>query len=82
MSFNISIVVSLLMLVVPAAMAQSRSLEGTSWQLVKFQGGDGTTLTPDDRVMADGGIYGFEPFVSPKPKPEASSAGSAGHNRF
>ncbi len=24
-------------------------LTGTSWQLVKFQGGDGTTLTPDDR---------------------------------
>jgi heat shock protein HslJ len=28
----------------------SSSLEGTSWQLVKFQGGDGTTLTPDDRT--------------------------------
>jgi putative lipoprotein len=26
----------------------SSGLEGTSWQLVKFQGGDGTTLTPDD----------------------------------
>jgi para-nitrobenzyl esterase len=25
------------------------ALGGTSWQLVKFQGGDGTTLTPDDR---------------------------------
>jgi len=24
------------------------SLEGTSWRLVKFQGGDGTILTPDD----------------------------------
>jgi heat shock protein HslJ len=24
------------------------SLEGTSWKLVKFQGGDGATLTPDD----------------------------------
>lgn len=24
-------------------------LEGTSWQLVKFQGGDDTVLTPDDR---------------------------------
>ncbi|MGH9145711.1 MAG: META domain-containing protein [Vicinamibacterales bacterium] len=24
-------------------------LEGTSWQLVKFQGSDDTTLTPDDR---------------------------------
>ncbi len=25
-------------------------LAGTSWQLVKFQGGDDTTLTPDDRA--------------------------------
>jgi para-nitrobenzyl esterase len=24
-------------------------LEGTAWQLVKFQGGDGKTLAPDDR---------------------------------
>jgi para-nitrobenzyl esterase len=24
-------------------------LGGTSWQLVKFQGGDGTVLTPDDK---------------------------------
>jgi heat shock protein HslJ len=24
-------------------------LEGTSWQLVRFQGGDGATLTPDER---------------------------------
>ena len=27
----------------------SPSLAGTSWQLVKFQGSDGVTLTPDDR---------------------------------
>jgi heat shock protein HslJ len=26
------------------------ALAGTSWQLVKFQGSDGTTLTPDDRT--------------------------------
>lgn len=26
------------------------ALSGTSWQLVKFQGSDGTTLTPDDRT--------------------------------
>ena len=26
------------------------SLAGTSWQLVKFQGGDGTVLTPDDKT--------------------------------
>ena len=25
------------------------TLEGTSWQLVRFQGGDDTVLTPDDR---------------------------------
>jgi para-nitrobenzyl esterase len=25
------------------------ALDGTSWRLVKFQGGDGTTLKPDDR---------------------------------
>ena len=25
------------------------ALGGTSWQLVRFQGGDGTVLTPDDR---------------------------------
>ena len=25
-------------------------LEGTAWQLVEFKGGDGTTLTPDDRA--------------------------------
>lgn len=28
----------------------SPGLAGTSWQLVKFQGSDGTTLTPDDRA--------------------------------
>jgi para-nitrobenzyl esterase len=26
------------------------ALGGTSWQLVKFQGGDGKTLTPDDKT--------------------------------
>jgi para-nitrobenzyl esterase len=37
-------------------------LGGTSWQLVKFQGGNGTVLTPDDRskytvaFTADGGV--------------------------
>jgi len=28
--------------------SRSAALSGTSWQLVKFQGSDGTTLTPDD----------------------------------
>ena len=27
----------------------SAGLGGTSWQLVRFQGGDGTVLTPDDK---------------------------------
>jgi heat shock protein HslJ len=31
--------------------ASPPGLAGTSWQLVKFQGGDGATLTPDDRSM-------------------------------
>jgi para-nitrobenzyl esterase len=39
----------------------SPGLAGTSWQLVKFQGGDGTTLTPDDGAkytieFGDGGV--------------------------
>lgn len=33
----------------PTANASS-DLGGTSWQLVRFQGGDGTTLTPDDKA--------------------------------
>ena len=32
-----------------SAPSNSPSFAGTSWQLVKFQGSDGTTLTPDDR---------------------------------
>jgi para-nitrobenzyl esterase len=34
----------------PLAASSSSGLAGTSWQLVKFEGGDGTTLTPDDRA--------------------------------
>lgn len=36
----------------PQASAPSASpaLQGTSWQLVKFEGGDGKTLVPDDRT--------------------------------
>jgi para-nitrobenzyl esterase len=30
--------------------ADAPSLGGTTWQLVRFQGGDDTTLTPDDRT--------------------------------
>ena len=33
-----------------ASPAPAVSLGGTSWRLVKFQGGDGAVLTPDDRA--------------------------------
>jgi heat shock protein HslJ len=33
-----------------ATQPDSPSLAGTTWQLVRFQGSDGTTLTPDDRA--------------------------------
>lgn len=45
-----------------APMATHDTLAGTSWQLVRFQGGDGTTLTPDEKAKytvafgADGGV--------------------------
>ena len=69
MSFNSDVVTRLLVrcilascfaLVASSATAQSikgtsPGLAGTSWQLVKFQGGDGKTLTPDDRTK-----YTFE----------------------
>ena len=37
------------MLAACAPLAPQGSLGGTSWQLVKFQGGDGTVLRPDDK---------------------------------
>jgi len=46
----------------PPTASSSPGLTGTTWQLVKFQGGDDTTLTPDDRTKytlefsADGGV--------------------------
>lgn len=33
-----------------AAQPSTQDLAGTSWQLVRFQGGDGAILTPDDRA--------------------------------
>jgi heat shock protein HslJ len=33
-----------------ASASPTPSLDGTSWQLVRFQGSDGRTLTPDDRA--------------------------------
>lgn len=46
----------------PPQQKATADLGGTSWQLVKFQSSDGTTLTPDDRTKytitfeADGGV--------------------------
>lgn len=34
----------------PLAPAPAESLAGTSWRLVKFQGGDGSVLEPDERA--------------------------------
>jgi para-nitrobenzyl esterase len=34
----------------PSPKVQLGGIGETSWQLVKFQGGDGTVLTPDDRT--------------------------------
>ena len=61
---NIAILVILVVLVFLTGACQTASppgaqvpqpstsppLEGTSWQLVRFQGGDDTTLTPDERA--------------------------------
>jgi heat shock protein HslJ len=33
----------------PSTTPNANALQGTTWQLVKFQSSDGTTLTPDDR---------------------------------
>jgi len=33
----------------PSSAKSGGKLDGTSWQLVKFEGGDGKTLKPDDR---------------------------------
>ena len=32
-----------------AQLVPSAGLEGSAWQLLRFQGGDGTVLTPDDK---------------------------------
>ena len=34
----------------PPPAAAASSLQGTRWQLVRFQGSDGTVLTPDDKA--------------------------------
>lgn len=39
-----------LALLAACATSLDSGLGGTSWQLVEFQGGDGTILTPDDRT--------------------------------
>jgi para-nitrobenzyl esterase len=44
------------------AQSKDTTLAGTSWQLVRFEGGDGATLTPDDpakytlEFASDGGV--------------------------
>jgi para-nitrobenzyl esterase len=40
---------SILVVAACAAPPQSTGLGGTSWQLVRFRGGEGNTLTPDDK---------------------------------
>jgi heat shock protein HslJ/membrane-bound inhibitor of C-type lysozyme len=47
-----TLVVALISLAVGPVLAQPpvAGLGGTSWQLVRFEGGDGTTLTPDDKA--------------------------------
>lgn len=46
----------------PVGQAPPLGLAGTSWQLVRFQGGDGTVLVPDDKTKytiafgADGAV--------------------------
>jgi heat shock protein HslJ len=47
-----ALVFALISLAIDAVLAQpsAGSLGGTSWQLVRFEGGDGTTLTPDDKA--------------------------------
>ncbi|RJG05719.1 META domain-containing protein [Noviherbaspirillum cavernae] len=45
-----TMVMAALVLVVTACATPSGNLGGTSWQLVKFQGGDDTTLIPDDKA--------------------------------
>ena len=48
-------------LLLAACASAPKGLGGTAWQLVKFQGGDGKTLTPDDgtkytiEFLSDGG---------------------------
>jgi para-nitrobenzyl esterase len=41
--------VAVVMLTACAGVATTPGLAGTSWQLVKFQGGDGQLLVPDER---------------------------------
>jgi metallo-beta-lactamase class B len=77
---------------IPSAQAPPQTapptLGGTSWRLVKFQGSDDTTLTPDDKTkytiefgadgrlsarIPDGGIE-FEPIAGAQPGPGAAQA--------
>lgn len=50
LSRELSLATVLLFAACASAPQGAPPLGGTSWQLVKFQGGDGKVLTPDDRV--------------------------------
>jgi len=43
------VVLAALLIAGCAGVTPPESLAGTSWRLVKFQGGDGTVLVPDDK---------------------------------
>ena len=45
----LAVVLGLLANTAWAQPVQGTALEGTSWQLIRFEGGDGQILTPDDR---------------------------------
>jgi para-nitrobenzyl esterase len=50
LSRELSLATALMFAACASVPQASPPLGGTAWQLVKFQGGDGKTLTPDDRA--------------------------------
>ena len=42
----------------------ANELAGTSWKLVKFQGGDETTLVPDERIEVHHHVWQQRPGIS------------------
>jgi len=49
LSRELNLATLLLLAACASAPQNAPPLDGTSWQLVKFQGGDGKTLVPDDK---------------------------------